>query len=101
MTKVELNSIAGAEPIIRPSLSSLPGPAHPTPKQIAVARLPIQISIRSIVKPVAITVAQRIVRVAALGPQIQFSESREHRDVNSSSPYRSPRPPPILNDLIF
>src|SRR5258708_31663231 len=88
MSKVELNSVARIEPIIGPSLRTLSGAAHPTPDHIAVARHPIQVSIRGIVKSVAIPVAQRVVRVAPLGPQIQFSESREHRDVNSCSPHR-------------
>src|SRR5260370_41671639 len=88
MPKVELNSVARADPIIGPSLSALPSSAHPTPEELAVARLATQVSIRGVIKPSAIHAAEGIVRIAALGSQIKFWQPGQLRDIKPGTPSR-------------
>src|SRR5712692_2399997 len=101
MPKVELNSVARVEPIIGPSLSALPGAAHPVSEQIAVARLPIQVSIRRIIKPLAIHASEGIVRVAALGSQIKFWQPGQLRDIKPGPPHRPLRISRFEDDLVM
>src|SRR5260370_18971398 len=88
----ELKTIARAKPVVRPSLRALSGAADPTPQNIAVVDVSVQITIRSIVKPAAIVegvigVSQRIVCVAALSAKIQFRKLRKPGNINPGTPH--------------
>src|SRR5207245_413584 len=96
VTEIQLNPIARVEPVVCPSLGTLSLPTDPTSQQIRVVRISIQISPCPVVIPVVVRAYDaRIgnIRVDALGSEIQFWESRKHRNVNSCPPHGSLRIP--------
>src|SRR5260370_2342608 len=89
VAEIQLHAAARSAPVARPSLLALPCPAQPTSQQIAVVRISVEVSIRCVVEPLTVPTqrSQGVVRVAALRPKLQSSNSGEHRDVNPGPPH--------------
>src|SRR5258708_12601196 len=88
----ELQTIARAKPVVRPSLRALSGAAHPAPQHIAVVRISVQIAIRGVIKAGRVqagryrSAADRVVRVPALDPKIHFPTPPQLRDTKPTTP---------------
>src|SRR4029077_11239278 len=92
--EIELHTIACVEPVIRPCLSTLALATNPTPQQIAVVHVSVEVSKVGVVETRNLLIIRHVnVRVNALEAKVKSWKFWQPRSVYPGTPYRPLRIP--------